>query len=108
MFESPNQDKVSDYEMKLMNLDWLTELLKQGQYVPMAIQEQVAVIYCGVRGYLDKIEPSKITEFEKQFLEHVKATQGALLDQIAKDGHLSEASDAALKKVVGDFMATYV
>jgi len=86
----------------------LTELLKQGQYVPMAIQEQVAVIYCGVRGYLDKIEPSKITEFEKPFLEHVKATQAGLLDQIAKDGHLSEASDAALKKVVGDFMATYV
>jgi F-type H+-transporting ATPase subunit alpha len=86
----------------------LTELLKQGQYVPMAIQEQVAVIYCGVRGYLDKIEPSKITEFEKSFLEHVKATQAGLLDQIAKDGHLSEASDAALKKVVGDFMATYV
>jgi F-type H+-transporting ATPase subunit alpha len=85
----------------------LTELLKQGQYVPMAIQEQVAVIYCGVRGYLDKIEPSKITEFEKAFLEHVKATQGGLLDQIAKDGHLSEASDAALKKVVGDFMATF-
>jgi len=85
----------------------LTELLKQGQYVPMAIQEQVAVIYCGVRGYLDKVEPSKITEFEKQFLEHVKATQGGLLDQIAKDGHLSEASDAALKKVVGDFMATF-
>merc|ERR1719479_3338 len=86
----------------------LTELLKQGQYVPMAIQEQVAVIYCGVRGYLDKVEPSKITDFEKQFLEHVKATQGGLLDQIAKDGHLSEASDAALKKVVSDFMATYV
>merc|ERR1712038_1534218 len=85
----------------------LTELLKQGQYVPMAIQEQVAVIYCGVRGYLDKIEPSKITEFEKSFLEHVKATQAGLLDQIAKDGHLSEASDAALKKVVGDFMATF-
>jgi F-type H+-transporting ATPase subunit alpha len=85
----------------------LTELLKQGQYVPMAIQEQVAVIYCGVRGYLDKVDPSKITEFEKAFLEHIKATQGPLLDQIGKDGHLSEASDAALKKVVQDFMATF-
>merc|ERR1711997_959038 len=85
----------------------LTELLKQKQFVPMAIEEQVAVIYCGVRGYLDKIEPSKITEFEKSFLEHVKATQAGLLDQIAKDGHLSEASDAALKRVVGDFMATF-
>jgi len=84
----------------------LTELLKQGQYVPMAIEEQVAVIYCGVRGFLDKMDPSKITDFEKRFLEHVKATQKPLLDQIAKDGHLSEASDKALNKVVTDFMAT--
>merc|ERR1719355_22222 len=85
----------------------LTELLKQGQYVPMAIEEQVAAIYCGVRGYLDKIEPSRITEFEKKFMEHVRATNKPLLDQIGKDGHLSEASDAALKKVVSDFMASF-
>merc|ERR1712165_152827 len=85
----------------------LTELLKQGQYVPMAIEEQVAAIYCGVRGYLDKVEPSKITEFERKFMEHVKATQRPLLDQIGKDGHLSEASDAALKQVVTDFMASF-
>merc|ERR1712020_80567 len=85
----------------------LTELLKQGQYVPMAIEEQVAAIYCGVRGYLDKVEPSRITEFERKFMEHVKATQRPLLDQIGKDGHLSEASDAALKQVVTDFMASF-
>ena len=60
----------------------LTELLKQGQYVPMAIEEQVAVIYCGVRGFLDKIDPSKITDFEKKFLDHVLATQRPLLDQV--------------------------
>merc|ERR1712073_132827 len=58
----------------------LTELLKQGQYVPMPIQDQVAVIYCGVRGFLDKIDPAKITEFEKQFLAHIKGTQAGLLD----------------------------
>merc|ERR1712079_51617 len=84
----------------------LTELLKQGQYVPMAIEEQVAVIYCGVRGFLDKMDPTKITDFEKKFTEHIRATQRPLLDQIAKDGHLSEASDKALNKVVTDFMAT--
>merc|ERR1712036_67742 len=83
------------------------ELLKQGQYVPMAIEEQVAAIYCGVRGYLDKVEPSRITEFEKKFMEHVRATQRPLLDQIGKDGFLSEASDAALKVVVTDFMASF-
>merc|ERR1711983_74397 len=85
----------------------LTELLKQGQYVPMAIEEQVAAIFCGVRGYLDKIDPSKITDFEKKFLDHVLATQRPLLDQIAKDGHLSQDSDAKLNAVVKDFMATY-
>jgi len=85
----------------------LTELLKQGQYVPMAIEEQVAVIYCGVRGFLDKIDPSKITDFEKKFLDHVLATQRPLLDAIAKDGHLSQDSDAKLNAVVKDFMATY-
>merc|ERR1712176_156741 len=85
----------------------LTELLKQGQYVPMPIEEQVAVIYCGVRGFLDKVDPAKITEFEKQFLAHVKGTQKPLLDQIAADGHLSQDSDAALNKIVKEFLASF-
>jgi len=85
----------------------LTELLKQGQYVPMAIEEQVAVIYCGVRGFLDKVDPSRITDFEKKFVEHIRGTQRPLLDQIAKDGHLSPASDQALNKVVKEFLATF-
>merc|ERR1712023_91770 len=85
----------------------LTELLKQGQYVPMPIEDQVAVIYCGVRGFLDKIDPAKITEFEKQFLAHVKGTQKALLDKIGSDGHLSPESDAALNKVVTAFVSGF-
>merc|ERR1711976_341486 len=85
----------------------LTELLKQGQYVPMPIEDQVAVIYCGVRGFLDKVDPVKITEFEKQFLAHIKGTQKPLLDQIAADGHLSQDSDAALNKVVKEFLASF-
>merc|ERR1711937_32351 len=85
----------------------LTELLKQGQYVPMPIEDQVAVIYCGVRGFLDKIDPSKITDFEAQFLDHVKGSHQALLTQIGKDGHLSADNDAALNKIVTDFVAGY-
>ena len=61
----------------------LTELLKQGQYVPMAIEEQVAILYCGVRGFLDKIDPAKITDFEKKFSEHIKATNKPLLDSVS-------------------------
>jgi len=85
----------------------LTELLKQGQYVPMPIEDQVAVIYCGVRGFLDKIDPSKITDFEKQFLSHIKGSHQALLDKIASDGMLTPDSDAALNKLVTDFMASF-
>jgi len=85
----------------------LTELLKQGQYVPMAIEEQVAILYCGVRGFLDKIDPTKITDFEKKFSEHIKATNKPLLDSIAKDGSLSEANDKALNAIVKEFMSTY-
>lgn len=85
----------------------LTELLKQGQYVPMAIEEQVAVIYCGVRGHLDKLDPAKITAFEKEFLQHIKTSERALLDDIAKEGKISEATDAKLKSVVTNFVANF-
>nr|CAG4636036.1 EOG090X03DA [Eubosmina coregoni] len=85
----------------------LTELLKQGQYVPMAIEEQVPVIYCGVRGYLDKLDPSKITAFEKEFLQHIKTSHADILTSIAKDGKITDETDAKLKKIVPAFLATF-
>lgn len=53
--------------------------------VPMAIEEQIAVIYAGVRGHLDKLEPSKITKFESAFLAHVLSQHQALLSTIRYD-----------------------
>lgn len=85
----------------------LTELLKQGQYVPMAIEEQVAIIYCGVRGHLDKVDPAKITAFEKEFSQHIKTNYQALLTTIGKEGKITDATDAELKKIVSDFVATF-
>ncbi|XP_033981657.1 ATP synthase subunit alpha, mitochondrial [Trematomus bernacchii] len=85
----------------------LTELLKQGQYCPMAIEEQVTVIYAGVRGYLDKMEPSKITRFEKAFLEHVLSQHQDLLSAIKVEGQISDASDAKLKQVVLSFLSSF-
>merc|ERR1712139_672449 len=85
----------------------LTELLKQGQYVPMGIEEQVAIIFTGVRGYIDKMDPAKITSFEEAYLASVKANHQDLLDTIAKDGQLKPETEEALKKVVSDFMASY-
>ncbi|KAK5984466.1 ATP synthase subunit alpha [Trichostrongylus colubriformis] len=85
----------------------LTELLKQGQYVPMAIEEQVAVIYAGVKGHLDKIDPSLITKFEKEFLAHIRSTQQELLKVIHNEGQISPDTDAKLKEVVVNFLATF-
>lgn len=85
----------------------LTELLKQGQYVPMAIEEQVAVIYCGVRGFLDKLDPTKITSFEKEFLQHIKTSHKDVLTAIAKDGKITDETDAKLKGIVTNFISGF-
>jgi len=85
----------------------LTELLKQGQYVPLPIEEQVCIIYAGVRGHLDKVEPSKITKFEAEFLKHLKAQQQELLGVIRAENQLSKETDAKLRKVVIDFLAAF-
>ncbi|ELU08533.1 hypothetical protein CAPTEDRAFT_158616 [Capitella teleta] len=85
----------------------LTELLKQGQYVPMAVEEQVAVIFAGVRGHLDKMDPAKITDFEEKFLSHVRLTQQDLLSTIRKEGMISESSEATMKALVTEFLANY-
>ncbi|KAF6215802.1 hypothetical protein GE061_000137 [Apolygus lucorum] len=85
----------------------LTELLKQGQYVPMAIEDQVAVVYCGVRGFLDKLDPSKITAFEKEFLQHIKSSHQDILTSIAKEGKITDETDAKLKGIVTSFIAGF-
>jgi len=85
----------------------LTELLKQGQYVPMPIEEQVCVIYAGVKGHLDKIDPSKITKFEKEFVQHIRATQTDLLKVIREEGKISEQTDARMKELVVKFLSTF-
>ncbi|XP_076465797.1 ATP synthase F(1) complex subunit alpha, mitochondrial-like [Babylonia areolata] len=85
----------------------LTELLKQGQYVPMAIEEQVAVIYAGVRGHLDKMDPSKIVSFEADFLKHLRSSQQEMLKTIATEGKISETTEDKLKQVVTSFLSGY-
>lgn len=75
--------------------------------VPMAIEEQVAVIYAGVRGYLDKVDPSLITSFETAFLDHLRSSQKDLLETIRKDGQLSQETEDKLKQVVSSFVETF-
>lgn len=85
----------------------LTELLKQGQYVPMDIAEQVATIYAGVRGHIDKLDPAKVTAFEAAFVDHIRTAHTDLIDTIKQEGKLSEATDAALKELVIAFVQNF-
>jgi len=85
----------------------LTELLKQGQYVPMAIEEQVPIIYCGVRGHIDKVDPNRITEFEKGFTAHLKASHSDIFESIKTEGLITPETDAKLKKIVTEFVAAF-
>merc|ERR1711970_814141 len=85
----------------------LTELLKQGQYTPMDIAEQVTSIYTGVRGYIDNLEVDDITNFEAAFLKHVQTNHGDLLKTITSEGMISEASDAKLKQIVLTFLSSF-
>ena len=73
----------------------------------MAVEEQVAVIYAGVRGHLDKVDPSKIVQFEKEFLAHLRASQQDTLKNIREAGMISEQTDAKLKDIVVNFLAGF-
>jgi len=82
----------------------LTELLKQKQYVPMPAEEQVCVIYAGVRGYLDNVQTSEISRFEQLFLQHLRTNHPNILETIRKTGDLSKETDAELKSIVETFI----
>ena len=85
----------------------LTELLKQAQYSPMEVEEQVAVIFAGVKGYLDKIPTSKIGEFEKALLQKLNSKGSKVLASIRKDKSISDDTDKALKDILDQLVKNY-
>ncbi len=78
----------------------LTELLKQAQFSPLKMEEQVCVIYAGVNGHLDPLPLNKIKEFEDALLSSLRGTNAAILNDIRDSKDLSDATAAKLKGVV--------
>ena len=81
----------------------LTELLKQDQYSPMTVAEQVVTIYAGVKGYLDSIDATQIRSFEKGLLELVKSEKPEILESIQKSGKIEEDIDKTLSEVITNY-----
>jgi F-type H+-transporting ATPase subunit alpha len=85
----------------------LTELLKQPQFSPLKMEEQVGVIYAGVNGYLDKFDVSRVRAFENGLLSLLRTQYGALLDSIRKSGDLSKEDEAKLKDAVEGYAKSF-
>ena len=86
----------------------LTELLKQGQYAPLPVEEQVVSIFAGVRGYLDKVNVSDVTRFEQGLLLEIKANGFELLAKIRDEQELSESTDKELASFVEAYAKKFV
>ena len=81
----------------------LTELLKQDQYSPMTVAQQVIAVFSGVRGFLDKVELSKIKNLEKQVYEEVKSSNPEIIDSINNTGKLDEEIEKKLTLIIEQF-----
>jgi F-type H+-transporting ATPase subunit alpha len=86
----------------------LTELLKQPQFSPLKMEEQVCVIYAGVNGYLDPIPVARVKAFEEGLLSSLRSQQGDLLKAIRDSGDLNDGTATKLKGVVDAYARTFV
>ena len=85
----------------------LTEMLKQGQFAPCPVEEQVVSIFAGVRGYLDKIEVKDVTRFDAAMLDDLRANGQDILHSIRDEKELSEETEGKLKSFLDGFAKTF-
>ncbi len=87
--------------------DRLTELMKQGQFSPLQVEEQVCVIFAGTQGYLDKIAKNKVGHFEREFLRKLHADHSDILKSIRESGKLDAGNEKKLKEALDAFSKSF-
>jgi F-type H+-transporting ATPase subunit alpha len=85
----------------------LVEILKQGQYSPLTVSEQVVSIYAGVRGYLDKVAVNDVVRFETEVLNEMRSSHADVLEAIANEKELSKDNDDKLKSILDDLVGKF-
>ena len=85
----------------------LVEILKQGQYSPLTVPEQVVSIYAGVRGYLDKVAVNDVVRFESEVLNEIRTSHSDLLKAIDNEKELSKENDDKLKSILDDLVGKF-
>ena len=81
----------------------LTELLKQDQYSPMTVAEQVISVFTGVKGFLDDLDLGNIKSFEKGIIEKIKSEKPEIIDSIETSGKLEENTENNLNQIIEQF-----
>jgi len=85
----------------------MTELLKQDQYSPMSMEEQVLVIYAGINNFLDDYPVSVIKRYESELLEFMHSRKQSVLDQIKTSGKLDDDTVKQLRNALTEFAKTF-
>ena len=85
----------------------LTQVLKQPQYKPVPVEEQVVSIFAGVKGYLDKVRVEFVNQFESNLVEHCRNKQKKLLETIKKDQEVKESTEKQLHDIIKSFLNSY-
>ena len=85
----------------------LTELLKQTQYSPLPVEQQVVIIFAGVNGFLDKLDVKKVTTFEAKLIPFIQSNYPQILDRIRSEGELKEDLIALMKQAISEFLTSF-
>ncbi|MDD5094583.1 MAG: F0F1 ATP synthase subunit alpha, partial [Dehalococcoidia bacterium] len=84
-----------------------TEIIKQGQYVPMSMEDQVVVLYAVTKGFLDDVAVERIADFESQLLQFMKSSKKDVLQVVAAEKNISDKTASALKEAIEEFKKTF-
>ena len=95
-------------QQQLSRGERLYEILKQDQYVPMMVADQIAIIFAGVKGYLDDVPVEDIRKFESDFLEHLHVNNKDLLNKIDAEKKLNDETQKELIDAITDFVKGFI
>jgi len=100
---------VDDATLKQLNRGKvMVEILKQKQYVPMSVENQVIIIFAGVNGYMDDIAIDQVIDYEGSLIEYLTANKMEMIESISTSGKIEEDTEAELKKAITDFNKTFI
>ncbi len=106
-FSQFGSDLDKDTKDRLAKGERIVEVLKQDQNSPLAVEEQVVIIYAVINNYLASIPIEKIKPYQKDLIDHIRSTKPEILDSISKDKVMSPEIEEELKGVLSSFASTY-